>query len=152
MQIGHPPVSTTAAFAQTYQPTESVAPRIVQSAAPSWDPLSIPQDAPRTLVGFLISYEINPLGQYWPIHQGQNLVGRQGSGLALAIEIGHPTTSSKHALLYAITSPNRVVFEDVGSTNGSFVNNNYLPPGLKKELRDGDSLRFGLFSAVVKLV
>lgn len=120
--------------------------------SPSWDPTSLPSEAPRTLVGFLVSFEINPLGQYWPVHQGSNVVGRQGASPGLAIEIGHPTTSSKHAVLYAAASPSRVLFEDIGSTNGSFVNDHYVPPGVKKELHDGDTVRFGLFSGIVKLV
>jgi len=79
-------------------------------------------------------------------------VGRQGAMAGLAIEIGHPTTSSRHAVFYAATGPSRVLFEDLGSTNGSFVNDIYLPPGIKKDLKDGDVVRLGLFSATLKLV
>lgn len=118
----------------------------------SWDPKNLPTDAPRKLVGFLISFEVNPLGQYWPIHQGPNLVGRQGASPGLAIEIGHATASSRHAMLYAAANPSRLLIEDVGSTNGSFVNDHYMPPGVKRDLHDGDQVCFGLFTALIKLV
>lgn len=107
---------------------------------------------PRTLVGFLVSYDAVPLGQYWPLHQGRNVVGRLGAAPALDVEISHPTTSSRHAVLTASARPARVMIEDIGSTNGTFVNEAALPPGQRRELEDGDRVRFGLFSAVVKLV
>jgi predicted component of type VI protein secretion system len=104
------------------------------------------------LVGFLVSYENVEVGQYWPIHQGRNVVGRQGAATGLDIEISHPTTSSLHALLLAAARPGRVVVEDTSSTNGTFVNDNILAPGQRWELRDGDRVRFGLFDTVIKIV
>jgi hypothetical protein len=109
-------------------------------------------DGPRTLVGFLVSFENVPLGQYWPIHQGRNVVGRQGAATGLDIEVSHPTTSSLHAILLASDTPGRVVVEDTSSTNGTFVNDNALAPGQRWELRDGDRVRFGLFNATIKIV
>jgi hypothetical protein len=109
-------------------------------------------DGPRILVGFLVSFENVPLGQYWPIHQGRNVVGRQGAATGLDIEVSHPTTSSLHAVLLASATPGRVVVEDTGSTNGTFVNDNALAPAQRWELRDGDRIRFGLFNATIKIV
>jgi hypothetical protein len=114
--------------------------------------LEIALDAPRVLVGFLVSFENVELGQYWPIHQGRNLVGRQGAAAGIQIEIAHPTTSSLHAVLLAWARPGRVVVEDNNSTNGTFVNDNALAPGQRWELRDGDRVRFGLFNTVVKVI
>ncbi len=112
----------------------------------------MPLDGTRILVGFLVSYEGVELGQYWPIHQGKSTVGRQGAATGLDIEIAHPTTSSMHASLLAASQPGRVIIEDAGSTNGTFVNENPLAPGQRWELRDGDRLRFGLFDTIVKIV
>ena len=109
-------------------------------------------DGPRTLVGFLVSFENVALGQYWPIHQGRNIVGRQGAATGLDIEVSHPTTSSLHAVVLASAAPARVVVEDTNSTNGTFVNDNALAPGQRWELRDGDRVRFGLFNATIKIV
>jgi hypothetical protein len=111
-----------------------------------------PLDGPRILVGFLVSYENVEVGQYWPVHQGRNVLGRQGAATGLDIEISHPTTSSLHALLLAAARPGRVVVEDTSSTNGTFVNDNILAPGQRWELRDGDRVRFGLFDTVIKIV
>jgi len=111
-----------------------------------------PLDGPRTLVAFLVSYENVDLGQYWPIHQGRNVLGRQGAATGLDIEIAHPTTSSLHAILLGAARPGRVVVEDTSSTNGTFVNDNMLTPGQRWELRDGDRIRFGLFNAVIKII
>jgi hypothetical protein len=111
-----------------------------------------PLDGPRVLVGFLISYETVEVGQYWPIHQGRNVLGRQGAATGLDIEITHPTTSSLHAVLLAAARPGRVVVEDTSSTNGTFVNDNILAPGQRWELRDGDRVRFGLFDTLIKIV
>ena len=111
-----------------------------------------PLDGPRTLVGFLVSFENVDVGQYWPIHQGRNVVGRQGAATGLDVEIAHPTTSSLHAVLLAVAQPGRVVIEDTSSTNGTFVNDNVLAPGQRWELRDGDRVRFGLFNTIIKVI
>ena len=111
-----------------------------------------PLEGPRVLVGFLVSYANVDVGQYWPIHQGRNVLGRQGAATGLDIEISHPTTSSLHAVLLATARPGRVIVEDTSSTNGTFVNENMLAPGQRWELRDGDRVRFGLFDTVIKIV
>lgn len=111
-----------------------------------------PLDGPRTLVGFLVSYENVEEGQYWPIHQGRSVLGRQGAATGLDLEVSHPTTSSLHAVLLAAAHPGRIVIEDTSSTNGTFVNDNMLASGQRWELRDGDRLRFGLFDAVIKII
>jgi hypothetical protein len=123
------------------------------SAAAVREPAAeFPLDGPRTLVGFLVSFDNIEVGQYWPVHQGRNVLGRQGAATGLDIEIAHPTTSSLHASLLAAARPGRIVLEDTNSTNGTFVNDNRLAPGQRWELRDGDRVRFGLFDAVIKII
>jgi pSer/pThr/pTyr-binding forkhead associated (FHA) protein len=104
------------------------------------------------LVGFLVSFDHAELGQYWPLHQGRNSLGRQGTAAGADIEIAHPTTSSLHAVLLARARPGRVIVEDNRSTNGTFVNENALAPGQRWELRDGDRVRFGLFETLIKII
>jgi hypothetical protein len=116
------------------------------------DPEQIDANAPRALAGFLVSYEGNELGTFYPIHQGQNLVGRKGAAPGLAIELEHGTTSSRHALLLASARPGRIKIEDVGSTNGTFVGDLMLERGKKHELKDGDVVRFGGYVTIVKIV
>jgi hypothetical protein len=116
------------------------------------DPEQVEANAPRALAGFLVSFEGNELGVFYPIHQGQNLVGRKGAAPGLAIELEHGTTSSRHAMLLASARPGRIKLEDVGSTNGTFVGDLMLERGKKHELKDGDVIRFGGYVTIVKIV
>ena len=45
-----------------------------------------------------------------------------------------------------------VQVEDTGSTNGTFVNEEHIGFNGKRELRDGDKVRFGGYSTIVKIV
>jgi hypothetical protein len=116
------------------------------------DPEHLDANAPRALAGFLVSYEGNELGVFFPIHQGQNVVGRKGAAAGLNIEIDHGTTSSRHATLFASARPGRIKVEDVGSTNGTFVGEQMLERNKKHELKDGDVVRFGGYVTIVKII
>ncbi|HKO48912.1 MAG TPA: FHA domain-containing protein [Polyangiaceae bacterium] len=119
---------------------------------PGRDPELVEAGAIRALAGFLVSYEQSELGVFWPLYQGQNVVGRKGAGAGLDIEIDSPTTSSRHVIVYASARPGRLKVEDCGSTNGTFMNEAPLERGKKFELRDNDTLRFGGFSVTVKII
>lgn len=129
-----------------------VDPRGVVETRSAVDPLSVSADAVRVLAGFLVSYEADALGQSWPIHQGRNHVGRVGGAVGADIELPHATVSSRHAIIYASAQPGRLVLRDQGSTNGSFVNDSVLQPEEPRELRDGDRVRLGLFTLIVKII
>jgi pSer/pThr/pTyr-binding forkhead associated (FHA) protein len=116
------------------------------------DPLTVAPDAPRTLTGFLVSYEANELGAFWPLYQGKNVVGRKAAMDGLDVEIDHPTTSSRHAVIHAAARPGALKLEDPGSTNGTYLNEERVAKGAPVELRDGDALRFGGFTTTVKIV
>ncbi|MEO6603914.1 MAG: FHA domain-containing protein, partial [Polyangiaceae bacterium] len=119
---------------------------------PRRDPEAVEPGAIRALAGFLVSYDQGELGVFWPIYQGQNILGRKGAAPGLDIEIDSPTTSSRHATVYASARPGRLKLEDVGSTNGTFQNEVPIERGTKVELRDNDTLRFGGFNVIVKIV
>src|SRR4029079_1875971 len=108
------------------------------------DPEAVPEGAPRMLSGFLISYDVAPLGRAWPILQGANRIGRAGAGVPLDVELDHPTASSRHAVILASANPGRMKLEDTGSTNGTMLNGARLQPGTRHEIKDGDRIRFGL--------
>jgi pSer/pThr/pTyr-binding forkhead associated (FHA) protein len=116
------------------------------------DPEQVAPEAPRVLAGFVVSFEGDPLGQFWPFRQGRNEVGRLGANPSLDLAIDHPTTSSRHAVLLASVRPTRLKIEDVGSTNGTYVNGERITPGIKQELCDGDYVRFGGFTTTIKLL
>lgn len=133
------------------------APPIAGSASPpaigpGRDPELVEPNAIRSLAGFLVSFDQGELGVFWPLYQGQNALGRKGAAPGLDIEIDSPTTSSRHATIYASARPGRLKIEDSGSTNGTFQNEVPLERGKKVELRDGDTLRLGGFNVIVKIV
>jgi pSer/pThr/pTyr-binding forkhead associated (FHA) protein len=111
------------------------------------------EEAPsrRALRGFLYSFHGDPNGAFWPLFAGRNVIGRGGSGEVLDIEIHDPTTSSRHGVI-AFDTATGVCYEDAGSTNGSFVNDQPVGYRGSVELHDGDRIRFGGFNAAVKFV
>ena len=106
----------------------------------------------RVLVGFLVSFEGDEVGKFWPLYQGENQIGRIEAAEGLDIEIDHPTTSSRHAALHAAAAPGRVWVEDLGSTNGTFIDDVRLQARTRHELKDGGGVRFGGYSAIVKVL
>jgi pSer/pThr/pTyr-binding forkhead associated (FHA) protein len=109
-------------------------------------------DAPRVLAGFLVSFDSDELGTFWPIHQGRTTIGRKDAAEGLDLEIDHPTTSSRHAVILATARPGRLEIEDLGSTNGTFLENEKITTGMRYELRDGASLRFGGYAVIAKVI
>lgn len=114
--------------------------------------MAIAADAPRVLAGFLVSFEASELGSFWPLYQGKNVVGRKAAMDGLDIELDHPTTSSRHAVLHAAARPGSIKLEDPGSTNGTYLNEERVAKGTPVEIRDGDTLRFGGYTTTVKII
>jgi len=103
------------------------------------------------LRGFLISFQSNPQGDFWPLFGGRLQVGRANTG-ELDIPLADATISSRHASL-VIDGPSGTIFvEDTGSTNGTYVNDENIGPNGRRELRDGDRLRFGGYTTLVKVI
>jgi pSer/pThr/pTyr-binding forkhead associated (FHA) protein len=125
---------------------------VAVASGPGRDPELVEAGAIRALAGFLVSYDQSEFGVFWPLYQGQNVLGRKGAGAGLDIEIDSPTTSSRHAIVYASARPGRLKVEDSGSTNGTFMNEAPIERGKKFELRDNDTLRFGGFNVIVKII
>jgi hypothetical protein len=142
-----PSAIPSAAFAATAASATAAMPGVT-----ALDPDEVPEGSPRILAGFLISYDVQPLGRAWPVFQGANRIGRLGAGVPLDLELDHPTASSRHAVLLASACPGRMKLEDTGSTNGTMLNGARLQAGSRVELKDGDRIRFGLLSAIVKIV
>jgi pSer/pThr/pTyr-binding forkhead associated (FHA) protein len=114
------------------------------------DPEHVSEDLPRSLAGFLVHFR-DEIGQFWPLYQGRNWVGRSG-GEDIDVPLDDPATSSKHALILAAARPGRLKVEDLGSTNGTYVGRHRLERGQRRELTDGDLLRFGTVTCIVKIV
>ena len=124
-------------------------PPVYEEQAPAPVAPRLPAHALR---GFLISYQANPGGDYWTLRGGRLSVGRIGSNDQLDIQLADPTISSRHASITVDNNSGTIVVEDTGSTNGTFVNEEHLGFNGRRELRDGDTIRFGGFNTVVKIV
>ncbi len=137
-QPNHPPVAPPAA------PVRATTPPVGHTEPPQY---SLP-----VLMGFLVSFDGNELGRFWPLHQGRLIVGRSQSTDGLDIAIDHGATSARHAQLIASAQPSRVSVQDLGSTNGTFINDQRLAPGHAQLVAHGDRIRFGGFNVRVVLV
>lgn len=154
--------NSEAGFAGAYLPPPQVVSVVAmpeRAATPAYPQPRVSPDAfpgapsaSRVLAGFLVSFDGNPSGVFWPLYQGFNEIGRLDAALGLHIEIDHPTTSSHHARIIATPHPGYLKIEDLGSTNGTFVNNQRIEPGQRVDLNDGDSIRFGGFNTIAKVV
>lgn len=107
---------------------------------------------PKVLRGFLVAYGTNASGDFWPLTGGRLTVGRFGTGDGLDIPLQDPTISSRHATMVIDATTGSVNVEDTGSTNGTFVNDEHIGYGGRRELRDGDRIRFGGFTTIVKVI
>jgi pSer/pThr/pTyr-binding forkhead associated (FHA) protein len=100
----------------------------------------------RALAGFLVSYQDDTNGKYWPLWQGRNVVGRAETGQDVDVAVGHGTTSTQHAAIEC--DGQRATLNDLGSTNGTFHNEEAIGFQGRRDLRDGDKVRFGGFSVL----
>jgi pSer/pThr/pTyr-binding forkhead associated (FHA) protein len=123
--------------------------------APPRDPSAGAQAAATTakvLRGFLVSYQSTAGGDFWPLHTGRLVIGRSNSGEALDIPLADATISSRHAVFNIDATTGSVQVEDTGSTNGTFVNDEHVGFNGRRELKDGDRVRFGGFTTIIKVV
>lgn len=104
------------------------------------------------LAGFLLSYDVEARGSFWPLRVGDNRVGRKGADAALDVAIDHPTVSSNHAVISVEPQGGVAQIEDQRSANGTFLHDKTIAGQGRRELRDGDRIRLGAVNVVVKLV
>ena len=76
----------------------------------------------------------------YPLKEGQNLIGRRAD---CPISINHPATSGKHAVIHA--QSDEFLLEDIGSRNGTFVNEQRIEGRAK--LNHNDVIQFGSVTA-----
>jgi FHA domain len=147
--FGQPPPQQ-GGFGQPPQGGFNAPPPGFQEPAPAAAPApNLPANALR---GFLVSYQANTQGDFWPLHGGRKTVGRANSGEQVDIPLSDATISSRHAAILVDATSGQVSLEDTGSTNGTFVNEEHIGFNGKRELRDGDKIRFGGFTTIVKVV
>jgi len=94
--------------------------------------------AQRKLVGWLVSFTIDPLGIDFRLYEGKNMIG-SAPGNEITI-LGDKLVSSKHATILFRNGKYRL--KDEFSTNGTFLNGSDLDDEVLN-LTDGDIIKVG---------
>jgi hypothetical protein len=102
----------------------------------------------RRLVGFLITFESGMQGIFAAILTGQTRLGAGDSDIVIPDQ----HVSMHHASLYVDPDTEQVFVEDDHSRNGTFVNEQRVGPGERRQVRDNDHLRLGVTTFLVKLI
>jgi pSer/pThr/pTyr-binding forkhead associated (FHA) protein len=106
----------------------------------------------KVLRGFLVSFQSNGAGEFWPLHSGRLTIGRANAGEPPDIPLADATISSRHAVLVVDGPSGSIFLEDTNSTNGTYVNEEHIGMNGKRDLRDGDRVRFGGYTTIVKCI
>lgn len=98
----------------------------------------------KPIVGFLYSISRTGVGEYWPLHIGQNIIG---NSIDCDIVLGEGTVSQRHANLHInkMKKPEKTeaTISDLGSTNGTLVNENSVSVARPVECVNGDIITIG---------
>ncbi len=113
-----------------------------RTSAPLQQNNSKPSGKP--IVGFLYSISRTGVGEYWPLHIGQNIIGNAPD---CDIVLGEGTVSQRHANLHInkMKKPEKTeaTISDLGSTNGTQVNENSVSVARPVECANGDIITIG---------
>jgi hypothetical protein len=90
----------------------------------------------RKLVGWLVSFTLDPNGADYKLYEGRNSIGADG-GCDIVV-MGDGAVSSRH--LTILHRMGHFKFKDELSTNGTFINDVFEEEG---NLKDGDIIRIG---------
>jgi hypothetical protein len=92
----------------------------------------------RKLVGLLVGYSLHPQGEFFPVFEGRNYIGRdRSSDICLQ---GDSLISGKHVSILYRGIDQKFKFRDEQSSNGTFINEQLLDEG---ELQNYDVIRIG---------
>jgi hypothetical protein len=95
--------------------------------------------ASRKIVGWILSYTLDPMGVDYRIYEGSNTIGKDPENTITITK--DPTISGEHVnILY---KHGKFYIKDKMATNGTFLNGEELEVEKAYELVDGDMLRLG---------
>lgn len=119
-----------------------------EPSTPSGDPISEEKPRPqvnRMLTGWLVSFDIDPMGKDYKLYQGRHIIGSaQNCDIRLTI----PGVSAEHAVL--LCRNGKYIIEDNLSSNGTFVNGEMIED--KVYLNENDIIRIGTADLKLKTV
>lgn len=106
----------------------------------------------RTLVGFLVSFSRTDFGEYWPLREGNNLIG---TGTDCDVRLSEATVSQQHAVLTARVNKNdgqmMVAITDKQSSNGTLLNGTDLGINGSAACKHGDKIDVGNYELLLLL-
>jgi len=101
----------------------------------------------RKLIGWLVTFDLNPNGTDYRLYEGKNLIG---SSPACDIIISSPSVSKKHCTILFRHIDNKLIIKDELSTNGTFVNEVLIDENII--LKNEDIIKVGNISLKLKLI
>ena len=97
------------------------------------------------LVGWLVSYDIDPAGTDFKLYGGRTKIGRSNH---CKIIVNDSTISEEHVLL--LCKDEKIILQDELSANGTFVNGKRIEERVL--LKDGDELKLGSVTFIIKII
>jgi len=97
------------------------------------------------LVGWLVSYEIDPAGIDFKLYKGRIKIGRSKH---CEIIVNDSTISEEHVLL--LCKDEKIIIQDELSANGTFVNGKQIEERVL--LKDGDEIKLGSVTFIIKII
>lgn len=99
----------------------------------------------RKLVGWLVTYDINPNGTDYRLYEGRTRIGKNNTS---DIILAQPGVSEDHALL--LYREGKFIIQDQLSTNGTFINGESIDD--KVILKDNDEIMIGSIKLKIKII
>lgn len=95
----------------------------------------------KPVIGFLYSVSRTRMGEFWPLQQGRNIIGKDND---CDIVLSEGTVSSEHAVIVIRQGKNGLIaaIRDGDSTNGTRINGEPIDFGAE-ELHNGDLITIG---------
>lgn len=101
----------------------------------------------RKLIGWLVTFDINPNGKDFKLYEGKTTIGKSDKNDIIILD---PSVSSTHATILYRPLDKKLFIQDNLSTNGTFVNGNLIDD--KQVLSDNDIITIGKINLKVKLI
>lgn len=99
--------------------------------------------------------EINPdapVGdppQVFTLFEAENLIGRATPGIRLQIPVHHDPGVSRRQAIVLRKPDNNLFIRDLGSANGTRLNDRELVPGVETRLKHGDAVAVGAWTRII---
>jgi hypothetical protein len=95
--------------------------------------------ATRRIVGWIISYDLDPMGVDYRIYEGTNTIGRDPKNTIIITK--DTTISSEHVTI--LYKKGKFKIKDRMTANGTFLNDEELEVEEAYDLNDGDTVKVG---------